>query len=243
MNLVADPAGISRPGLRQRGRAALRRAELWLGMRDAMPVPARVRAMVMRQQDTAEILIGIMQAAAIVTFAVLYAIARTANPPPMELEPVPVALGLYALFTAARLWLAIRGRLSAPLLAVSVFIDFAVLFLTIWSFSLQYMAPLAVVLKAPTVMYVFILITLRALRFETRWVLLAGGAAMLGWTVIVAAAVAQGTTGITRSFLDYVTTPAILIGAEFDSLVSISTSGSVDHSKFSGKLLIAARLA
>ncbi len=221
MNLVTDPAGMPPRGLLGRAGVALARAQLWLGLREAGAVPARVRVLVMRQQDTAEILIGIMQAAAIATFAVLYAIARTANPPPMELEPVPVALGLYALFTAARLWLAIRGRLSAGLLAVSVFIDFAVLFLTIWSFSLQYMAPVAVVLKAPTVMYVFILITLRALRFEARWVLLAGGAAMLGWVAIVAAAVAQGTTGITRSFLEYVTTPAILIGAEFDKLVSI----------------------
>lgn len=221
MNVVADPAGTPRRGLLPRARAALTRTQVWLGMRETEAIPARVQALVARQQDTAEILIGIMQAGAIATFAVLYAISRTANPPPMELEPVPVALGLYALFTAARLWLAIRGRLSAPLLAASVFIDFAVLFLTIWSFSLQYMAPLAVVLKAPTVMYVFILITLRALRFEARWVLLAGGAAMFGWVVIVAAAVAQGTTGITRSFLDYVTTPAILIGAEFDKLVSI----------------------
>ena len=78
------------------------------------------------------------------------------------------------------------------------------------------------VLKAPTVMYVFILITLRALRFETRWVLLAGGVAMIGWTALVAAALLQGSAGVTRSFLAYVTSPEILIGAEFDKLVSVA---------------------
>jgi adenylate cyclase len=100
--------------------------------------------------------------------------------------------------------------------------DFAVLFVTIWSFHLQYMAPLAAVLKAPTVMYVFILITLRALRFETRWVLLAGGTAMLGWIAIVAAALLQDSAGVTRSFVAYVTGAEILIGAEFDKLVSMA---------------------
>ncbi|MBY0331120.1 MAG: adenylate/guanylate cyclase domain-containing protein [Acetobacteraceae bacterium] len=199
------------------------RARRWLGLgADAADLPRRVQALVVRQQDTAEIIIGVMQAMAIATFAVLYALSRTANPPPMEIEPVPVTLALYALFTALRLWLAIRRRLGPGLLATSVVIDFTVLFLTIWSFHLQYMAPLAVVLKAPTVMYVFILITLRALRFETRWVLLAGAAAMLGWTAIVAAALLQGSAGVTRSFLAYVTSPAILIGAEFDKLVSIA---------------------
>jgi adenylate cyclase len=216
---VSDPAG---PLTRLRSRVA--RAQGWLGLGGSeAELPARVQALVRRQQDTAEVIIGIMQVAAIATFGVLYAIARTANPPPMEIEPVPVALALYTLFTLARLWLALRGRLRPWLLALSVFVDFAVLFTTIWSFHLQYMAPLAIVLKAPTVMYVFILITLRALRFEARWVLLAGAVAMLGWVLIVAAALLQhGPADITRSFLEYVTSPTILLGAEFDKLVSIA---------------------
>ena len=54
------------------------------------------------------------------------------------------------------------------------------LIITIWSFHLQYRAPPALYLKAPTLMYVFIFIALRTLRFEPGSVLLAGGCAALG---------------------------------------------------------------
>ena len=211
MNHVATPPG--------RGMRLGRWLGLGAGSRD---LPRRAQALVARQQDSAEVIIGVMQVFAICTFAVLYAIARTANPPPMQPEPVPVALAFYALFTAVRLWAAIRRRLGPILLAASVVVDFAVLFVTIWSFHLQYMAPLSVALKAPTVMYVFILITLRALRFETRWVLLAGGAAILGWSALIVAALAQHSAPVTRSFLDYATSPQILIGAEFDKIVTMA---------------------
>ncbi|MBR0672898.1 adenylate/guanylate cyclase domain-containing protein [Neoroseomonas soli] len=183
-------------------------------------LPRRVQDLVTRQQETAENIIGIAQVAAIATFALLYAIARTANPPPMEIEPVPVALALYAVFTGFRLWLAVQRRLTPRLLTVSVVVDIAVLFGLIWAFHLQYMAPLAVVLKAPTMMYAFILIVLRALRFEARYVLLAGATAMLGWVAIVGASLIGGAM-VTRSFLDYVTTPSVLIGAEFDKVVTL----------------------
>ena len=115
------------------------RLQDWLGLGTRGELPRRAQALVARQQDSAEVIIGVMQVAAIATFAVLYALSRAANPPPMSPEPVPIALGLYALFTAARLWLAVRGRLGTGLLAASVVIDFAVLFVTIWSFHLQYM--------------------------------------------------------------------------------------------------------
>ena len=219
--------GVSLTGRKRRpawARAAVAGVPRRLGL-DPAPaeaLPRRVQALVARQQDTAEVIIGVVQVAAIATFAALYAISRAANPPPMEIEPVPVALGLYAGFTGLRLWLALRRRLTAPLLAVSVVVDVAVLLAMIWSFHLQYTAPLAVVLKAPTVMYVFILIALRALRFEARWVLLAGGVAIAGWGAMVAAALLAGSAGLTRSFLDYVTSPVVLLGAEFDKAVSIA---------------------
>jgi len=62
-----------------------------------------------------------------------------------------------------------------------VVVDIAVLMITIWSFHLRYRAPPALYLKAPTLMYVFILIALRTLRFEPGYVLLAGGCAAFCW--------------------------------------------------------------
>ncbi len=203
--------------------ATLRRrmlALLGLGEHPGM-LPRRLEALVRAQQDRAEVLIGLMQVAAIGLFAVLYAISRAANPPPLAIEPVPIALGLYAIFTGFRLWLALRGRLTDALLLLSVAIDIAVLLITIWSFHLQYMAPLSVVLKSPTVLYLFILISLRALRFEARYVIASGLIGILGWAVLVGASLIGGETRITRSFLDYVTSSAVLIGAEMDKAISI----------------------
>jgi len=97
-----------------------------------------------------------------------------------------------------------------------------VLIITIWSFHLQYRAPPALYLKAPTLMYVFIFIALRTLRFEPGSVLLAGGCAALGWLGLLFYA-AWGPKGaaFTHSYVEYVTSYKILRGAEIDKIISI----------------------
>src|SRR5689334_5994798 len=120
-------------------------------VRDARPVPAlrtlllgpaaqrlpeRVEAAVRREQAQGEVIVTLIQALAIVLFGVLYALTPKAFPPNVPFEPVPLALGAYALFTAARL--ALRGRLRERFLALSVVADVALLMVTIWSFHLQY---------------------------------------------------------------------------------------------------------
>ena len=47
-------------------------------------------------------------------------------------------------------------------------------------------------LKAPTLMYVFIMIALRSLRFEPGYVLIAEGAAAFGWMILVLYAIVSG---------------------------------------------------
>jgi adenylate cyclase len=95
--------------------------------------------------------------------------------------------------------------------------------LTIWSFPLQYQAPPGIYLKAPTLLYVFILIGLRALRFDPRYVVLAGATALFGWSVLVAF-VGLSTPGgmeITHSYTEYMTSYKLLVGAEIDKLIAI----------------------
>ena len=140
----------------------------------------------------------------------------------MPFEPVPWTLGAYAVFTLLRLWLAWRRRLPAWFLALSVVVDITVLMVTIWSFHLQYQEPAAIYLKAPTLMYVFILIALRTLRFEPGFVLLAGATGAIGWLVLVAYAVlADGGAAITHDFATYAMSYEVLLGAEVDKVVSI----------------------
>lgn len=196
------------------------------GGRGAMALPPeRVRVAIRRSDEQSEVLICLVQIVAIVGFALLYTLSPKAFGMEVMFQPVPVALAAYSLFTGVRLWLALRRRLGAWFLTLSVIVDMAVLMVTIWSFHLQYAAPPGLSLKAPTLMYAFILIALRALRFESRYVLLAGAAAVAGWLVIVAHAVwsaAPGSMSVTRSFAEYASSNRILIGAEIDKIVSLS---------------------
>lgn len=186
-------------------------------------VPVRIRIAIAQEQQKGEILIGWVQAAVVLAWSVLYATSRKTFPADAPFEPVPWTLGFYAVFIAVRLWLAYQHRLGDWLVALSVVVDIAVLMLLIWSFHLQYRQPAAFYLKAPTLLYVFIFITLRTLRFEARWVLLAGAAGAIGWLVLLFYAMAaQWDQGpITRDYVQYMNSPTILLGAEFDKVISI----------------------
>jgi adenylate cyclase len=185
-------------------------------------LPERVQAAILEEQQASEILVTLLQLLAIVTFAILYTLSPKAFPPSVPFEPVPVTLTVYAGFTLVRLWLACRRQLKPWFLALSVMVDITMLMVTIWSFYLQYEKPPAIYLKAPTLMYAFILIALRTLRFEPSLVILAGACAAAGWLCLVAyAVIAEGGAEITHSFATYATSYQILLGAEFDKVVSL----------------------
>lgn len=183
----------------------------------------RVSRALRTQDESSEVLICLLQIAAICFFAAFYALSPKGFGAETRFEPVPITLAAYAGFTLLRLWLALRGRLTSGFLTLSVVVDVAVLMITIWSFHVQYQQPPVAYLKAPTLLYVFIIIALRALRFDARWVLLAGGLAALGWLVLLGYALWGTPTSpeVTRSFAEYATTPKLLVGAEIDKVVSI----------------------
>ncbi len=187
------------------------------------PLPARVRAAISQQQDRSEIAIGWIQLAVVLTFGALYALSPKTFDASAMIEPVPWALALYAGFTILRLFLAYRRRLPAWFLALSVAIDMGLLLALIWSFHIQYEQPPSFILKAPTLLYVFIFIALRALRFEAAYVLLAGSVAAVGWLVLVSWVVTADPADsmITRDYVAYMTSNSVLLGAEFDKVVSI----------------------
>lgn len=186
-------------------------------------LPERVRQTIQAQSDATERLIGWVQLAVVATFATLYAIAPKTFPAGQAFQPVPWAIGAYTVFTLLRLVLAYRISLPGWFLLVSIVIDMALLFGLIWSFHIQYMQPASFYLKAPTLLYVFIFIALRALRFEARFVLAAGLAAALGWLAMVGYVITVDPNDnmITRNYVEYMTSNSILLGAEFDKIVSI----------------------
>jgi adenylate cyclase len=132
-------------------------------------------------------------------------------------------IGAYALFTLLRLALAYRISLPGWFLILSIVFDMALLFGLIWTFHIQYQQPASFYLKAPTLLYVFIFIALRALRFEARFVIAAGLAAAAGWLLMVLYVIKIDPSDnmITRDYVAYMTSNSILLGAEFDKIVSI----------------------
>lgn len=186
-------------------------------------VPARVRTAIAEQQDASERLIAWVQFGVVVTFGVLYTLSpKTSDIDPWQ-TPVAMSLAAYFAFSVLRLWFAYRIRLPAWFLTLSVAADLALLMMLIWSFHIQYEQPPSFYLKAPTLLYVFIFIALRALRFEARFVLLAGFFAAAGWMLLVVYVVTidPRDTMITRDYVAYMTSNSILLGAEFDKIISI----------------------
>ena len=191
--------------------------------REAVRLPGRVRDAIRRQQDSSEIVVGWIQLSIVVTFSVLYAL----SPKPYTADPVfapePWVLGAYLLFTLARVLLAHLRKLPDWLLYVSVVVDMLLLLALIWSIHVKYDQPASFYLKVPTLLYVFIFIALRALRFEARYVLLAGAVAAGGWLVMVlyATHMVPDDPMITRDYVQYMTSNSILLGAEFDKVISV----------------------
>ncbi len=186
-------------------------------------LPSRIQVAIQKQQDASEIVISVIQLAVVTAFVTLYSISPKTFPPEVEFKPVPWVLGAYLGFTLVRHAISLRGRLPGWFVSLSVVADMALLLVTIWSFHLQYMQPVSFYLKAPTLLYVFIFIALRAWRSEARFILLAGGAAALGWGLMVAYVViaVPGDTMVTRDYVAYLTSNSILLGAEFDKIISM----------------------
>ena len=188
-------------------------------------IPERVLNAISTQQDTSEKLVGWVQMAVVIFFGLLYAVSPKTFSRDMTFEPVPWFLGIWLVVTIIRLYLAYRHRMSAPLLYLSIIIDMSLLLGMIWSFHLQYQQPPSFYLKSPTLLYVFIFIALRALRFEARYVITAGVVAAIGWAAmaVYATLASGGMDVVTRDYVHYLTSNSVLKGAELDKVITILT--------------------
>lgn len=198
-------------------------SEFVLGETPRGRLPARILATVAGQQVNSERLIGWVQLFLVTVFAVLYAVSpKMARH--VDFQPVPWILGVYFAFTATKLFFAHRRPLPDWVTMASVAMDIALLMILIWTFHIQYMQQAAFYLKVPTLLYVFIFIALRALRFEAKYVLTAGLTAAAGWAIMLWYAIAgEMNIGslVTRDYVEYMTSNRILIGAEIDKILSI----------------------
>ncbi|MFW5834627.1 MAG: adenylate/guanylate cyclase domain-containing protein, partial [Pseudomonadota bacterium] len=185
-------------------------------------LPLRVQRLVAAREIEGERLISWAQLGLVLIFAALYAIA----PRPADagmLQPVPLILAPYLVFSLIRLWVCHRAVPPVWFVVLSMIVDVAMLWGLIWSFHLDYGQPAAFYLKAPTFTYIFVLIAIRALRFDPRYVLAMGAFASLGWLGLVAYAVhGSGDDVVTRNYVMYLTGNYVLWGGEFDKLFAIT---------------------
>ncbi|MEM7293393.1 MAG: adenylate/guanylate cyclase domain-containing protein, partial [Pseudomonadota bacterium] len=186
-------------------------------------LPERLRVAIRDQQERSEILISVIQLAIVSVFALLYGISPKTFSDEVDFTPVPWVLGAYFAFSLLRLLLAQKRRLPDWMLYLSSFVDIALLMGLIWSFHLQYEQPPSFYLKVPTLLYVFIFISIRALHFDPRFVVAAGISAAMGWSIMVVYVLFSDPIDsmITRNYVEYMTSNSVLVGAEFDKIVSI----------------------
>ncbi len=189
---------------------------------DAMPLPTRVRRAFEREQYRAELLVTVVQLAIAALLAVLYAGTPPGFSPDAPVQAAPLGLVLFAELALLRLYLALTGQLRPGWLGLTVVAEMALLMFVLWAYHLQYEQPPQFALKNSQFVYVFILIGLRALRFEARWVVLSGATATLGWLAILAHAVmAAPANPVTWDYVTSLRSTQIHYGAEFDRLLAI----------------------
>lgn len=185
-------------------------------------LPDRILRQIAKREDEGEILVRIIQLGIVIIFGLLYFAGRKTDLD-TQFALAPYVLGFYFVVTVIGLVWSASKHLPDWAVYGSSIIDIAVLLVLIWSFHLQYNQPASFYLKVPTLLYVFIFITLRALRFRARFVIATGLTAALGWFAMVLYAIRVDPQNdmITRNYVEYMTGNEVLIGAEVDKIVSI----------------------
>ncbi|MCG6857411.1 MAG: adenylate/guanylate cyclase domain-containing protein [Salaquimonas sp.] len=190
---------------------------------DLSGLPPRVRAAIAEREWANELLLRSIQLTIILIFCFIYTISPKTYPDD-TVAPVPYVLGAYLVLAVIGL---IWGWMREPpdwAGYVSILFDFCLLYGLMISFHIQYGQPASFILKAPSLLYVFIFIAIRALRFHPKFVLMAGGVAALGWAIVIVYVthVDPANNMLTHSYIHYLTSNSILIGAEVDKILSIS---------------------
>ncbi len=193
-------------------------------------LPERVRETIRQQQQRSEILIGWAELVLTGLLAIAYeATTMAGGVVQEEFSFEAEALILYGLFSVARLIIAYRRPLPEWLLHLSVIADMALLMGLIYFYHLKYAQSAVFYLKAPILLYAFLFIALRALRFEARFVIVTGLAAVAGWIILILYALSGrgGPPNMTDDFVEYMTSNAFLFQAEAEKIIAILLTTAV----------------
>jgi len=193
-----------------------------LSSQDLTALPERVRAALMRRENNNEIVVRVLQLGIVLVFSILYSLAAKTSQA-TDFQPVPYVLTAYLFLSVIGLVWSMRAELPDWSVYCSILFDFMLLYGLMVSFHYQYEQPPSFILKAPTLFYVFIFISLRALRLEWKYVVAAGITAATGWVLVViyVASADPQDAMITRDYVEYLTSNSLLVGAEVDKIIAI----------------------
>jgi diguanylate cyclase (GGDEF)-like protein len=167
--------------------------------------------------------IALAQGAISCFILLLHSVARLKSGLPIVNSWVALALSLLILSSALRWMLARSKDLPERTLDVLNVIDVAIFLSLIWSYQYAYDHPAAGSLKAPSFVLLLVLIGLRALRFHPRPILIAGVAAVVGWSCMVCGAVwKDGLAAIGHDYRASLASFDILLGAEVERGVALA---------------------
>jgi diguanylate cyclase (GGDEF)-like protein/PAS domain S-box-containing protein len=202
---------------------------------DGAPTSRRLREVLREHDVSGERAIAFAQGAIALFILTLHVVAQVSHRlgvPGADAGPfaspwaspwVVLTLSLLIASSALRLYLVEGGRLPERVLDALNVADIAIFLSLIWGYQYVYGHPAGGVLKAPTQALLFALVALRALRFNPRPVLTSGVVAVVGWALLVCAAVVwDGKLGLTQDYVDHLASYRILIGAEIERLVALA---------------------
>lgn len=177
----------------------------------------------MRQQDVLGIRnIAIAQTAIAVFILSLHLLAQASNNWQFPNPWVSLALSGLVMTSLPRYYFAKRENTSEILFDLLNVLDVVLFLGLIWTYQYAYDQPAGAVLQAPSIVLLFVLIALRAMRLNPRPILIVGTATAIGWCLLVAAAVVlDGPTSITHSYSEYIQSYKILMGAEIEKVVAL----------------------
>nr|WP_255666674.1 MULTISPECIES: adenylate/guanylate cyclase domain-containing protein [unclassified Legionella] len=185
-------------------------------------MPSRISDEIKAQQYQSELLVGGVQLGVIFLFMVINYLTPVGYTPNAPVHSTNLGLSLFTILILTRLWFAYTNQLTPVVLGLFVITEMFLLLFIIWTYYLQYETSPAINLKNTHINYVFILIALRALRFQPEWVLLSGFSAVIGWSLIVWQTLSNtGMNVVTWDYVTYASTRSVYFGAVFDVLLSI----------------------
>ncbi len=185
-------------------------------------LPLRVSKEIEAQQYKSELLVSGVELGVIVLFFIINFFTPVSYSPDAPVDSASLGLWLFAILTLVRLWFASTHQLTPLFLGCSIVAEMVLLLFIIWTYYLQYETTATINLKNTHINYVFILIALRALRFEPKWVLLSGLTAASCWFLIVWQTLSSaGTSVITWDYITHASTRSVYLGAVFDVIFSI----------------------